>query len=69
MKRIGITTTIPVEIVYAAGCVPVDLNNSFITSDSAAALVAEAEYRGLPSKRVRVDKGHLLDGGGAVSTR
>ncbi len=48
MKRIGITTTVPVEIVYAAGCVPVDLNNSFITSDDAAALVAEAEYEGYP---------------------
>lgn len=47
-NRIGITTTIPVEIVYAAGCVPVDLNNVFITSDDPAALVAEAEYQGYP---------------------
>ncbi len=48
MKRIGITTTIPVEAVYAAGYVPVDLNNVFITSDDAAALVAQAEYEGYP---------------------
>lgn len=48
MKRIGITTTVPVEAIYAAGCVPVDLNNVFITSDEAAALVAEAEYAGYP---------------------
>jgi len=48
MKRIGITTTIPVEVVYAAGCVPVDLNNVFINSPDAAALVAEAEHAGYP---------------------
>ncbi|MCE5313627.1 MAG: 2-hydroxyacyl-CoA dehydratase [Armatimonadota bacterium] len=48
MKKIGITTTIPVEVVYAAGCVPVDLNNIFITSDNAPQLVAEAEYQGYP---------------------
>ncbi|MHB9037939.1 MAG: 2-hydroxyacyl-CoA dehydratase family protein [Armatimonadota bacterium] len=48
MRKIGITTTIPVEVVYAAGCVPVDLNNVFITSEEAPALVAEAEYQGYP---------------------
>jgi len=48
MKRIGITTTVPVEVIYAAGCVPVDLNNIFITSDDPAALVAEAERAGYP---------------------
>lgn len=48
MKKIGFTTSIPVEAVYAAGCVPVDLNNIFITSDDPAGLVAEAEYQGYP---------------------
>ncbi|MCE5323425.1 2-hydroxyacyl-CoA dehydratase [bacterium] len=48
MKKIGITSTIPVEVVYAAGCVPVDLNNIFITSEQAPAMVAEAEYDGYP---------------------
>ncbi|MCX8052440.1 MAG: 2-hydroxyacyl-CoA dehydratase [Armatimonadetes bacterium] len=48
MRRIGITTTIPVEVVYAAGCVPVDLNNAFINSDDPAALVAQAELDGYP---------------------
>jgi benzoyl-CoA reductase/2-hydroxyglutaryl-CoA dehydratase subunit BcrC/BadD/HgdB len=48
MRKIGITTTIPVEVVYAAGCVPVDLNNIFITAEDAPALVAEAEYQGYP---------------------
>jgi len=48
MIRIGITTTIPVEAVYAAGCVPVDLNNVFITSEDPAGLVARAELDGYP---------------------
>lgn len=48
MKRIGLTTTIPVEVVYAAGCTPVDLNNIFITSDDPAKLVAQAELEGYP---------------------
>jgi len=48
VKRFGITTTIPVEVIYAAGCAPVDLNNVFITSDQAPELVADAEYEGYP---------------------
>lgn len=48
MRRIGITTTIPVEVVYAAGCVPVDLNNLFINADDAASRVTEAERKGFP---------------------
>jgi benzoyl-CoA reductase/2-hydroxyglutaryl-CoA dehydratase subunit BcrC/BadD/HgdB len=48
MRRIGITTTIPVEVIYAAGCVPVDLNNVFITAPDAAARVTEAEFEGFP---------------------
>ncbi len=46
--KIGITTTIPVEVVFAAGLVPVDLNNIFITSPDPASMVARAEGRGLP---------------------
>ena len=48
MNRIGITTTVPVEAIFAAGLVPVDLNNIFITSPECAELVAEAEYQGYP---------------------
>ena len=36
MARIGITTTVPVEIIIAAGHTPVDLNNLFITDPEAA---------------------------------
>ena len=48
MKRIGITTTIPVEILYAANCMPVDLNNVFITSENPGDYVTQAEYAGYP---------------------
>ncbi|MBD3293204.1 MAG: 2-hydroxyacyl-CoA dehydratase [Armatimonadia bacterium] len=46
--KIGLTTTIPVEAILAAGHTPVDLNNVFITSDHAGAMVAEAEAAGYP---------------------
>lgn len=48
MRKIGMTTSIPVEAVFAAGCVPVDLNNVFINDPNPSALVAEAEYAGYP---------------------
>ena len=47
-KAIGITTTVPIEIVYAAGYVPIDLNNIFICNDDSDALVDYAEIKGLP---------------------
>lgn len=46
--RIGLTTTIPVEVVLAAGLVPVDLNNLFITSEDAYRRVSQAEEAGFP---------------------
>jgi benzoyl-CoA reductase/2-hydroxyglutaryl-CoA dehydratase subunit BcrC/BadD/HgdB len=48
MEKIGITTTIPVEVVFAAGHVPVDLNNIFITNPNPSGLVQQAEEDGLP---------------------
>ncbi len=47
-KTVGITSTVPVEVIFAAGLVPVDLNNIFITSPKAAAWVEEAEEEGFP---------------------
>ena len=47
-RKIGITTTIPVEIIYAAECVPVDLNNIFITSEKAEDFILNAERDGFP---------------------
>jgi benzoyl-CoA reductase/2-hydroxyglutaryl-CoA dehydratase subunit BcrC/BadD/HgdB len=48
MANIGITTTVPVEIILAAGHVPVDLNNIFITDKEANRLVEVAEDAGYP---------------------
>ncbi|RJQ32410.1 MAG: 2-hydroxyacyl-CoA dehydratase [Peptococcaceae bacterium] len=48
MTRVGITTTIPAEVVYAAGMVPVDLNNVFVNDENPGALVEEAELAGYP---------------------
>lgn len=48
MGRIGITTTVPVEIILAAGHIPVDLNNIFITDPAASRLVEAAEDAGYP---------------------
>ena len=43
---IGITSTIPVEIVYASGLIPVDINNLFIESESPERLIDQAESDG-----------------------
>ncbi|MCL0062579.1 2-hydroxyacyl-CoA dehydratase [Peptococcaceae bacterium] len=47
-KKVGITTTVPIEVIYAANMVPVDLNNLFIKSDEPQKLIEEAELRGYP---------------------
>ncbi len=48
MKRIGITTTVPIEILLAAGYQPVDLNNVFITDPNPERLITIAERAGFP---------------------
>ena len=48
MKRIGITTTVPIEVLLAAGFMPVDLNNVFITDADPERLVRKAERAGFP---------------------
>lgn len=48
MKKIGLTTTIPVEVVVAAGYTPVDLNNMFITSENYLKYIDIAERDGFP---------------------
>ena len=48
MKKIGITTTVPIEILLAAGYQPVDLNNVFITDSTPEKLVNIAEKAGFP---------------------
>jgi len=48
MGKIGLTTTVPVEVIFAAGDTPVDLNNIFITSSESMRRVEEAELAGYP---------------------
>jgi benzoyl-CoA reductase/2-hydroxyglutaryl-CoA dehydratase subunit BcrC/BadD/HgdB len=48
MKIIGITTTVPIEVLLAAGYQPVDLNNIFITDPNPEKLVNIAERAGFP---------------------
>ena len=47
-RVVGITTTVPSEVIYASGRRPLDLNNAFITSDDPAAMVESAERSGFP---------------------
>ncbi len=46
-KRIGFTTSLPIEVILAAGHIPVDLNNLFITNNPAG-LISKAEHEGFP---------------------
>jgi benzoyl-CoA reductase/2-hydroxyglutaryl-CoA dehydratase subunit BcrC/BadD/HgdB len=48
MKKIGITTTVPVEVLMAAGYQPVDLNNVLVSDTNPEHLVSLAERDGLP---------------------
>ncbi|NDL68641.1 2-hydroxyacyl-CoA dehydratase family protein [Anaerotalea alkaliphila] len=48
MKRIGLTTTVPVEVLLAAGYTPVDMNNLFITAEDHMKHIDAAERDGFP---------------------
>jgi benzoyl-CoA reductase/2-hydroxyglutaryl-CoA dehydratase subunit BcrC/BadD/HgdB len=48
VPEIGITTTIPVEVVLSAGFTPRDLNNVFIGDPNPEQLVYQAEKEGFP---------------------
>jgi benzoyl-CoA reductase/2-hydroxyglutaryl-CoA dehydratase subunit BcrC/BadD/HgdB len=48
-NKIGVTTTVPVEAIFAAGFKPVDLNNLFITNEDRPGLIEKAEIAGFPS--------------------
>ncbi len=47
-ERIGMTSTIPVEVIYAADLTPVDLNNVFITHESPSFFIEKSEDEGFP---------------------
>jgi benzoyl-CoA reductase/2-hydroxyglutaryl-CoA dehydratase subunit BcrC/BadD/HgdB len=48
MKKIGITTTVPVEVLLAAGYQPVDLNNILVADPQPGRLITIAERDGFP---------------------
>ncbi|ADJ26164.1 2-hydroxyglutaryl-CoA dehydratase D-component [Dehalogenimonas lykanthroporepellens BL-DC-9] len=48
MNNIGITTTVPIEVILAAGKQPMDLNNIFVNSPEPAKLITIAENDGFP---------------------
>ena len=48
MKKIGLTTTVPAEVLIAAGYTPVDLNNVFITSKDYLKYIDISERDGFP---------------------
>jgi benzoyl-CoA reductase/2-hydroxyglutaryl-CoA dehydratase subunit BcrC/BadD/HgdB len=57
MKKIGITTTVPVEVLMAAGYTPIDLNNLFITSADYNKYIDIAEKDGFPKSMCAWIKG------------
>lgn len=48
MKKIGLTTTVPIEVLLAAGYTPVDLNNIFVISKDYTKYIDIAEKDGFP---------------------
>lgn len=56
-EKIGITTTVPVEAIVAAGYVPVDLNNIFVTSGDCQVYIEAAERDGFPKSMCAWIKG------------
>jgi benzoyl-CoA reductase/2-hydroxyglutaryl-CoA dehydratase subunit BcrC/BadD/HgdB len=56
-KPIGITTTIPMEVLFAGGYAPVDLNNLFITDQNPMRFIERAEADGFPKSMCNWVKG------------
>ncbi len=54
---VGFTTTIPVEVLFAAGLTPCDLNNVFVTHPDPIHYVALAEKEGFPKNMCNWIKG------------
>jgi benzoyl-CoA reductase/2-hydroxyglutaryl-CoA dehydratase subunit BcrC/BadD/HgdB len=48
MKKIGITTTVPVEVLIAAGYQPIDLNNVLVSVPDPTKYITIAERDGFP---------------------
>lgn len=59
MARIGLTTTVPVEIVFAAGHTPVDINNIFVTRTDSMRLVEKRRRQAIPAMYAAGLKGFI----------
>ncbi|PYG90349.1 benzoyl-CoA reductase/2-hydroxyglutaryl-CoA dehydratase subunit BcrC/BadD/HgdB [Ruminiclostridium sufflavum DSM 19573] len=57
MKNIGITTTVPVEVLLAAGYNVIDINNAFISGELYALDIERAERDGFPKSSCAWIKG------------
>ncbi|WML37213.1 2-hydroxyacyl-CoA dehydratase [Clostridium sp. OS1-26] len=57
MKKIGITTTVPIEVLIAAGYEVIDLNNIFVTSENYSKYIDIAEREGFPKSCCAWKKG------------
>lgn len=57
MRRIGITTTVPQEVLIAAGYKVIDLNNIFVTSNNYMEYIDIAEKDGFPKSMCAWIKG------------
>jgi len=57
MRKIGITTTVPIEILLAAKYEVIDLNNLFITSETYGKYIDIAEKHGFPKSCCAFKKG------------
>jgi len=53
----GITSTVPLEIIFAAGLVPVDLNNVFVAGEDPERALLAAERNGFPKNTCAWIKG------------
>lgn len=56
-RVVGLTTTIPVEVLFAGGYIPCDLNNIFITAKDPLHYIELAEKDGFPSNMCNWVKG------------
>lgn len=57
MKRIGLTTTVPIEVILAKGYIPVDINNLFISDEKYLKYIDIAERDGFPKSTCAWIKG------------
>ncbi len=57
MRKIGITTTVPIEILLAANCNVIDLNNVFISGEKYSEDIERAERDGFPKSSCAWIKG------------